>query len=127
VPILKKNWNADLNFNKHLLNLNLLRHELSGQPNITQNVWCALWIQCKNSSWWRKLSEETEPKVLNWLLKSMCVTTDDTSNIISVDIMNWYIIALNFFRTLFNNCIIYRKIVSLLRSISLLLLIYIIP
>ena len=35
VPILKKNWNAeDLNFSIHLLNLNLLRHELSGQPNI---------------------------------------------------------------------------------------------
>ena len=35
VPILKENWNAeDLNFSIHLLNLNLLRHELSGQSNI---------------------------------------------------------------------------------------------
>jgi len=35
VPILKENWNAeDLNFSIHLLNLNLLQHELSGQSNI---------------------------------------------------------------------------------------------
>jgi len=34
VPILK-NWNAEgLNFSVHLLNLHLLRHEFSGQPNI---------------------------------------------------------------------------------------------
>jgi len=34
VPILK-NWNAEgLNFSVHLLNLYLLRHEFSGQPNI---------------------------------------------------------------------------------------------
>ena len=35
VPILKENLNAeDLNFSIHLLNLNLLRHEFSGQLNI---------------------------------------------------------------------------------------------
>jgi len=40
VPILKENWNAeDLNFNIHLSNLNLLRHELSGQPNIKNIIY----------------------------------------------------------------------------------------
>jgi len=34
MPILKENLNAeDLNFSIHLLNLNLLGHELSGQLN----------------------------------------------------------------------------------------------
>jgi len=37
VPILKENLNAeDLNFSIHLLNLNLLRHELFGQPNVNK-------------------------------------------------------------------------------------------